>query len=127
MTALTDPSIIKGLSYFAAALLSYGALLCLIRGRLHRRHSLLPPDRQQRLLSDWRHLLSATRISLVLVPVCFAAFVVLFWAFASVPISLTIPLCTLLYLNLVLIHVDRRWHLSKLSQTNGSNPPKGAA
>jgi hypothetical protein len=105
----------------------YGTALYLLRRRIHESHSQLPPEGKRRLLGIWRRLLAFTRVFLVLLPFCFAALIGLLWAFDSTPISLTTPLVALMYLNLVVIHLDRRWHMAALGEENGPESGESAA
>jgi hypothetical protein len=122
-----DPFIIKALTYLSGALLAYGTALYLLRTRVHEYHARLPPDRKRCLLGIWRRLVTFTRVFLVLLPICFAAVVGLLWAFDSTPVSLTAPLAVLMYLNLVVIHLDRRWHIAALGEETGPETGEEAA
>jgi len=122
-----DASIIKALTYFAGALLVYGTAFYLVRRRIHESHLRLPLDRKRRLLGIWRTLLTLTRVFLVILPICFAVLIGLLWAFGPTPISLTAPLVVLIYLNLVVIHLDRRWHMAALGEETGPEGGEEAA
>jgi hypothetical protein len=105
-------SALKILTYLSSASLAYAVVLYLVRQRLHVSFTHLPPARQQRLVSLWRQLLILTRLSLVLLPAGFVPLLFLLPTYAGVSNSLTAPLFLLIYLNIVVIHLDRRWHAS---------------
>jgi hypothetical protein len=120
-------SVISAMTYVAAALFAYGIVLYLMRRKIHDSNSRLPPHRQQHLLAAWRRLLGVTRVYVIVLPVCLVAVIVLLSAFASIPIALTAPLCGLMYLNLLIIHIDRGWHAKALSETSEASSGGRAA
>ncbi len=115
------------LTYFflaglALTLLSYG-----LRRRLHQRYSSFPVEWQHRLTTNWRRFLFFSRLSLFLVPPAITIFVARLEYETNLPPSLTAPPLALLYLNLVVLHVDRKWHLRALTRNSSRTPDEPAA
>jgi uncharacterized membrane protein YfcA len=108
-------SLLKILTFLAVALLVYGGVLHMLRTKIHESFARLSRDRQARLLVAWRRLFAITRIFLILGPAIFIVLVLLLQSEFKVAISTSAPLLVLMYLNITLIHVNRRWHARALT------------
>jgi hypothetical protein len=110
----------KVFTYFALAILAYGIFLFIKRKYFNRYFSNLPLQKQNQMLKSWRQLLLIVRISLIGLPICFTAGAIILWIYASIPIAITAPPFILMYLDLLVIYIDRRWHIKALTQTDTS-------
>jgi hypothetical protein len=113
------------LSYFFTASLVWGILLYLLRGTFHRSFSRLPLAKQLRLQAAWRRMLAVTRLSLILLPFASIAIIIPLTTIGELPVPLTGSVFLLMYLNIVVIHFDRIWHVKALdliAKHQGNDP-----
>jgi hypothetical protein len=111
------------LTYIGLASLAYAVLVYVLRPSFHRTYSRLPAERQVRLRSIWRRSIVFTRVALVVTPVSSLIVALVLRSQLEISLTVTVPPFAILCLNLLVVHIDRLWHLRALSS---SLTPPGA-
>jgi hypothetical protein len=104
-----------GITYLALALFAYGIILFILRNYFHRYYSRIAIQKQTQLLKTWHNLLLLVKVSLIGLPICFLSIIIILSVFESIPYELTVPPLFLLYINIFIIYIDRRWHVKALT------------
>jgi hypothetical protein len=95
-------------------LLAYGIILYSYRERIHKLITEYTIQKKEELIKTWHKLLKTLKLALLILPFCFIAIIILLYYFMNVPILIsTIPLL-LLYINIIIIYIESKWHLEKL-------------
>ena len=127
MNLFVEPSstILQALTFVCLGLAVYAVILFLLRRVIHRSFSRLGGDKRLRVVQAWSHTLLATRASLLILPIVFAA-MMLGARLAGADLTPTLPFLLLLYVNVALIYLDRRWHLAQLPTESESQDERAA-